>query len=92
LNTCDRVAVEEGIVVVGSVALLSSIKVLAGLNPENDDQKSGTEIVRRALQAPARQIVANAGAKGSVVAGKLLEKGDSNYGFALRPRRGPCAL
>ena len=76
-----RAAVEEGIVAGGGVALLYAIKVLAKLNPENDDQKSGIDIVRRALQAPARQIVANAGAEGSVVAGKLLEKRDSNYGF-----------
>ena len=53
----------------------------AGLNPENDDQKVGIDIVRRALQAPARQIFANAGADGSVVVGKLLEKGDANHGF-----------
>ena len=76
-----RAAVEEGIVAGGGVALLYAIKVLAKLNPENDDQKSGIDIVRRALQAPARQIVANAGAEGSVIAGKLLERGDSNYGF-----------
>jgi chaperonin GroEL len=76
-----RAAVEEGIVAGGGVALLHAIKVLARLNPENDDQKSGIDIVRRALQAPARQIVANSGAEGSVVAGKLLEKGDANYGF-----------
>ena len=76
-----RAAVEEGVVAGGGVALLYSIKVLAKLNPENDDQKAGIDIVRRALQAPARQIVANAGAEGSVVAGKLLEKGDANYGF-----------
>jgi chaperonin GroEL len=76
-----RAAVEEGVVAGGGVALLYSIKGLAKLNPENDDQKAGIDIVRRALQAPARQIVANAGAEGSVIAGKLLEKGDANYGF-----------
>ena len=76
-----RAAVEEGVVAGGGVALLYAIKVLAKLNPENDDQKSGIDIVRRALQAPARQIVANSGAEGSVIAGKLLEKGDDNYGF-----------
>ena len=76
-----RAAVEEGIVAGGGVALLYAIKVLAKLNPENDDQKSGIDIVRRALQAPARQIVVNSGAEGSVIAGKLLERGDSNYGF-----------
>ncbi len=76
-----RAAVEEGVVAGGGVALLYSIKVLTKLNPENDDQKAGIDIVRRALQAPARQIVVNAGEEGSVVAGKLLEKGDANYGF-----------
>ena len=76
-----RAAVEEGIVAGGGVAFLYAIKVLAKLNPENDDQKSGIDIVRRALQAPARQIVVNSGAEGSVIAGKLLERGDSNYGF-----------
>jgi chaperonin GroEL len=76
-----RAAVEEGIVAGGGVALLYAIKVLAKLNPENDDQKSGIDIVRRALQAPARQIVANSGAEGAVIAGKLLEQGDANYGF-----------
>jgi chaperonin GroEL len=51
------------------------------LNPENDDQKVGIDIVRRALQAPARQIVENAGAEGSVIVGKLLDKGEANHGF-----------
>ena len=51
------------------------------LNPENDDQKVGIDIVRRALQAPARQIFANAGEDGSIIVGKLLEKGDANHGF-----------
>ncbi|HUN96742.1 MAG TPA: chaperonin GroEL [Bradyrhizobium sp.] len=76
-----RAAVEEGIVAGGGVALLYAVKVLAKLNPQNDDQKSGIDIVRRALQAPARQIVANSGAEGSVIAGKLLEQGNANYGF-----------
>jgi chaperonin GroEL len=76
-----RAAVEEGIVAGGGVALLYASKGLAGLNPENNDQKVGIGIVRRALQAPARQIVANAGAEGSVVVGKLLERDDFNYGF-----------
>jgi len=76
-----RAAVEEGVVPGGGVALLYGIKALARLRPENDDQKVGIDIVRRALQAPARQIVENAGADGSVVTGKLLEKGDVNYGF-----------
>jgi chaperonin GroEL len=76
-----RAAVEEGIVAGGGVALLYASKGLGRLNPENNDQKVGIDIVRRALQAPARQIVANAGAEGSVVVGKLLERGDDNYGF-----------
>jgi len=76
-----RAAVEEGVVAGGGVALLYGIKALARLKPENDDQKVGIDIVRRALQTPVRQIVENAGADGSVVVGKLLEKGDANYGF-----------
>ena len=76
-----RAAVEEGIVAGGGVALLYASKGLARLNPENNDQKVGIGIVRRALQAPARQIIANAGAEGSVVVGKLLERDDFNYGF-----------
>jgi chaperonin GroEL len=76
-----RAAVEEGVVPGGGVALLYGIKVLAKLQPENEDQKVGIDIVRRALQAPARQIVANAGEDGAVIIGKLLEKGDANRGF-----------
>jgi chaperonin GroEL len=76
-----KAAVEEGIVAGGGVALLFASKILAGLNPANNDQKVGIGIVRRALQAPARQIVANAGGEGAVVVGKLLERGDVNYGF-----------
>jgi len=76
-----RAAVEEGVVAGGGVALLYGIKALARLKPENDDQKVGIDIIRRALRTPARQIVENAGADGSVVVGKLLEKGDANYGF-----------
>ncbi|WP_404379319.1 chaperonin GroEL [Caenispirillum salinarum] len=76
-----RAAVEEGIVAGGGVALLYAIKALEGLTPANDDQKVGIEIVRRALQAPVRQIAVNAGHDGSVVAGKLLESSDTNWGF-----------
>jgi chaperonin GroEL len=76
-----RAAVEEGVVAGGGVALLYGIKALSRLKPENDDQKVGIDIVRRALQTPARQIIENAGADGSVVIGKLLEKGDANHGF-----------
>jgi chaperonin GroEL len=76
-----RAAVEEGVVAGGGVTLLYASKTLGGLNPENDDQKVGIDIVRRALQAPARQILANAGEEGSVIVGKLLDKGDANHGF-----------
>jgi chaperonin GroEL len=76
-----RAAVEEGVVAGGGVALLYGIRALAKLRAGNDDQKVGIDIVRRALSAPARQIVENAGADGSVVIGKLLEKGDANHGF-----------
>jgi chaperonin GroEL len=76
-----RAAVEEGVVAGGGVTLLYASKALGRLNPENDDQKVGIDIIRRALQAPARQIFANAGADGSVIVGKLLEKGDGNHGF-----------
>jgi chaperonin GroEL len=76
-----RAAVEEGVVPGGGVTLLYAGQALGGLNPENNDQQAGIDIVRRALQAPARQIFDNAGAEGSVIAGKLLEKGDANHGF-----------
>ena len=76
-----RAAVEEGVVPGGGVALLYASKALGLLNSENDDQKVGIDIVRRALLAPARQIFANAGEDGSIIVGKLLEKGDANYGF-----------
>ena len=76
-----RAAVEEGIVPGGGATLLYAAKVLDGLKPVNEDQKAGVNIVRRALQAPIRQIVENAGLDGAVVAGKLLESKDTNYGF-----------
>jgi chaperonin GroEL len=76
-----RAAVEEGIVAGGGVALLHSIKALESLKPANEDQKVGIEIIRRALQAPVRQIAENAGADGAVVAGKLLESKDSSFGY-----------
>jgi chaperonin GroEL len=76
-----RAAVEEGVVPGGGVTLLYASQALGGLNPENNDQKVGIDIVRRALQAPARQIFENAGADSSVIIGKLLEKGDANHGF-----------
>jgi len=76
-----RAAVEEGIVAGGGVALLYSVHALDGLKGGNDDQKVGIEIVRRALQAPVRQIAENAGTDGAVVAGKLIESKDVNFGF-----------
>src|SRR6202140_4777479 len=76
-----RAAVEEGVVPGGGVALLYGVKALGKLKPENDDQKVGIDIVRRALQAPARQIAENAGADGSIVIGKLLEQNDTDHGF-----------
>jgi chaperonin GroEL len=76
-----RAAVEEGIVAGGGVALLHSIKALNDLKPTNEDQKAGIEIIRRALQAPVRQIAENAGVDGAVVAGKILESKDTNFGY-----------
>src|SRR6185437_8257673 len=76
-----RAAVEEGIVAGGGTALLYATKVLSKLKPENDDQKTGVEIVRRALQFPIRTIAENAGTDGSVVVGKLLESSDTNLGY-----------
>jgi len=76
-----RAAVEEGVVPGGGVTLLYASQKLGGLNPENNDQQVGIDIVRRALQAPARQIFENAGADSSVIVGKLLEKGDAHHGF-----------
>ena len=76
-----RAAVEEGIVPGGGVALLRAIKALDGLNVENDDQKVGINIVKKALQTPARQIFTNAGEDGSVIVGKILENNKYSYGY-----------
>ncbi len=76
-----RAAVEEGIVAGGGAALLYAIRSLEKIRTGNADQKVGVEIVRRALQAPVRQIAENSGFDGSVVAGKLQESKDANYGF-----------
>jgi chaperonin GroEL len=70
-----RAAVEEDIAPGGGVALLRASEHLKGLRTKNDDQKTGVEIVRKALSAPARQIAINAGEDGSVIVGKILEKG-----------------
>jgi chaperonin GroEL len=63
------------------VALLKATKALEGLKGDNDDQDAGINIIRRALQAPLRQIVENAGVEGSVVVGKILESNEANFGF-----------
>ena len=76
-----RAAVEEGILPGGGVALLRATEALKKVKTANDDQKVGVEIVRRAIQAPARQIASNAGEDGSVIVGKILENDQYSYGF-----------
>ncbi|WP_426289518.1 chaperonin GroEL [Ensifer adhaerens] len=76
-----RAAVEEGILPGGGVALLRAVKALDDLPSANRDQKVGIEIVRRAVEAPVRQIAENAGAEGSIIVGKLREKTDFSYGW-----------
>jgi len=76
-----RAAVEEGVIAGGGVALLYATKALDSLKGENNDQQVGIDIIRRAIQAPIRQIAENAGAEGSVVVGKVLDKNDSSYGY-----------
>jgi chaperonin GroEL len=76
-----RAAVEEGIVPGGGVALIRALRALDGLRSANEDQKVGINIVRRALQAPARQIAENAGEDGAVVVGKIVDKDDYAFGF-----------
>jgi chaperonin GroEL len=76
-----RAAVEEGIVPGGGVALLKASKVLEGMVGDNADQTAGIAIVRRALQAPIRQIAENAGVEGSIVVGKVLENDSPTFGF-----------
>ena len=76
-----RAAVEEGVSPGGGVALLRAISVLASVKVQNPDQKTGVDIVRKAIQAPARQIVDNAGDDGAVVVGKLLESQDYAFGY-----------
>ncbi|TBX29225.1 MULTISPECIES: chaperonin GroEL [Nioella] len=76
-----RAAVQEGIVVGGGVALVQGAKVLEGLEGVNSDQNAGIAIVRRALEAPLRQIAENAGVDGAVVAGKIRESEDKAFGF-----------
>ena len=76
-----RAAVEEGILPGGGVAYLRSLKALENLNFVNEDQKTGVNIVRRAIQTPARQIASNAGEDGSVIAAKILENPNYNWGY-----------
>jgi chaperonin GroEL len=76
-----RAAVEEGIVPGGGVALARASLILAKLKADNDDQRVGIEIVRKAVQTPLRQIAENAGEDGAVIAGKTLDKDEYNYGF-----------
>ncbi|MEM9552199.1 MAG: chaperonin GroEL, partial [Pseudomonadota bacterium] len=76
-----RAAVQEGVVVGGGVALVQGGKELEGLKGENADQDAGVAIVRRAIEAPLRQIAENAGVDGAVVAGKVRESSDTSYGF-----------
>ena len=76
-----RAAVKEGVVAGGGCALLYATKALDKLEPQNQDQKVGIDIIRRALQAPIRQIAENAGVDGALVVGKLLEGKDTNFGY-----------
>ena len=76
-----RAAVKEGVVAGGGTALLYATKALDKVTPANQDQRVGVDIIRRSLQAPIRQIAENAGVDGAVVAGKLLEGTDYNYGY-----------
>ena len=76
-----RAAVEEGVVAGGGIALLKATKALEGLKGDNADQTAGIAIIRRAIQAPIRQIVENAGVEGSIVVGKVLENKSDTFGF-----------
>jgi chaperonin GroEL len=76
-----RAAVEEGIVPGGGVALARASLILTKLNAENNDQRVGIEIVRKAAQMPLRQIAENAGEDGAVISGKVLDKDEYNWGF-----------
>ncbi|MGO7184213.1 chaperonin GroEL [Rhizobium brockwellii] len=76
-----RAAVEEGILPGGGVALLRAVKALDNVKTANTDQRVGVDIVRRAVEAPARQIAENAGAEGSVIVGKLREKSEFSHGW-----------
>ena len=77
----DRAAVQEGIVVGGGVALIVAVKSLSKIKGKNADQEAGINIIRKALEAPLRQIAENAGVEGSIVIGKLMESSDQSLGF-----------
>jgi chaperonin GroEL len=76
-----RAAVQEGVLPGGGVALLRAAKLLEGVKFDNSDQRTGVEIVRKAIQTPARQIIENAGLDGSVIVGKILDKSDYAFGY-----------
>ena len=76
-----RAAVQEGVVVGGGVALVQAANALADVTGENSDQDAGIAIVRKAIEAPLRQIAENAGVDGAVVAGKIRESSDAAFGF-----------
>ena len=76
-----RAAVEEGIVAGGGITLLRSVKVLDSIKTENEDQKAGINIVRKALSAPIKQICSNAGVDGAIIVGKILENDNINFGY-----------
>ena len=76
-----RAAVQEGVLPGGGVALLRAAKLLEGMKFDNSDQRTGVEIVRKAIQTPARQIIENAGLDGSVIVGKILDKSDYAFGY-----------
>lgn len=76
-----RAAVEEGIIAGGGAALLYAVRAIEKVRVANDDQRRGVDIVRRALEAPVRQITDNAGTDGSIVVGRMLEQKDTNYGY-----------
>ena len=82
-----RAAVEEGIVPGGGVALARASLILAKLQGDNDDQRFGIEIVRKAVQTPLRQIAENAGEDGAVIAGKTLDRDEHAFGFDAQTRR-----
>jgi chaperonin GroEL len=86
-----RAAVQEGIVVGGGVALIQGAKALADLKGANSDQDAGIVIVRKALEAPLRQIAENSGVDGSVVAGKVRESNDPTFGFTSLPKKAQAA-